>query len=209
MGIAHKSTDWSDPAATMLLYDSFGTAVAAQRDFESQSLAHELSAQLGEYGLHFAHVTSDVGLLLRAGAPIDGVRIIDYGDGLQHWESPLLTACVDERFAVAESLIRFGAAVDAPNAVRYPNGSGFAHTALHMVIARRDRVGAERLIAAGADIDRRTSLGSTPLYYAANNDDVQMVALLLRGGARPDIPDFKGLLPADSAGPKTRPLLTR
>ncbi|MBB1496151.1 ankyrin repeat domain-containing protein [Propioniciclava sp. MC1595] len=147
-------------------------------------------------------------LLLREGAPIDGVRRIDeYDDNLQHWETPLLTACVDHRDEVVEALIRFGAAVDAPNAVRYPSGGGFGHTALHMLVVRRDRVGAQRLMSAGADINRQTTLGTTPLWYAANNDDPEMVTMLLGAGARPDLPDFKGSFPTDCAGPKTQGML--
>jgi ankyrin repeat protein len=206
--VTNKGPHDSERGATIALYASIDAAVQAQQRFESQSLIGEMFSELGQHGLHYVEIQSDVALLLRTGAPIDGVRKIDYGDNLQHWETPLLTAYVDQRFHIADALILLGAGVDAPNAVHYPDGSGFGHTALHMVIARRETAGAEHLIAAGADVNRRTTLGTTPLYFAASNDDAQAVDILLRAGASAEIPDFDGTLPADVAGSNSRFLLS-
>ena len=122
------------------------------------------------------------------------------------WETPLLTALVDERRVVARELIRSGADVDAPNAAIFLSGGGFGHSALHMMIERRDRDGIRMLISAGADVNRQTTLGSTPLYFAASVDDPELVSVLLKAGARPQIRDLEGKLPAEMAGPRTRHL---
>lgn len=187
-------------------YSSFDTARREQRAFESRSLIGEFYAITGQYGLHYARTGADVLLLLRDGAPIDGVALIDYEDGAQHFETPLLTALVDERREVAHALMRAGADVDAPNGVFFEHG-GFGHSALHMMVQRRDYEGTRTLIAAGADVNRQTTLGSTPLYFAASIDDPFLVRNLLDAGARAMIRDLEGGLPADVAGPRTRDLL--
>lgn len=188
-------------------YSSFDTAREKQRSFDSRSLSGELYAAVGMYGLHYAKTGAEVALLLSDGAPIDGVALIEYGDDIQHWETPLLTAFVDGRLEVADRLISSGADVDAPNGAFFQYGGGFGHSALHMLIQRRDYIGTQRLIAAGADVNRQTTLGSTPLYFAASIDDPELVRILLEAGARPQVRDLKGGLPVEIAGPMTRHLL--
>lgn len=200
------------PAATrariMREYASLDTAREQQQAYASRSLIGEFVSQMGQYGLHGADTAAEVQFCLRDGAPIDGAALINYGDDVQHWETPLLTALVDERLEVAHALIRAGANVDAPNAAIFPNGGGFGHTALHALIQRKDRRGVQTLIAAGADVNRQTTVGSTPLYFAASIDDPDLVRILLDAGAQPQIPDLTGTLPLDAAGPRTRHLLT-
>lgn len=188
-------------------YASLDTAREQQQAYASRSLIGEFVSQMGQYGLHGAETAAEVQFCLRDGAPINGAALINYGDDVQHWETPLLTALVDERLEVAHALIKAGASVDAPNAAIFPSG-GFGHTALHALIQRKDRRGVQALIAAGADVNRQTTLGSTPLYFAASIDDPDLVRILLNAGAQPHIPDLTGTLPIDAAGPMTRHLLT-
>lgn len=204
-----RATENPDAARARLMreYASLDAAREAQRLYDSRSLIGEALAQMGQHGLHAAETVAEVQSLLRDGAPIDGAARIDYGDTIQHWETPLLTALVDERWQVARELLRSGADVDAPNAAIFPNGGGFGHTALHMMLQRSDHYGVQELIAAGANVNRQTTLGSTPLYFAASVDDQELVRILLDAGANPQIRDLDGKSPTDAAGPRTRHLL--
>lgn len=192
-------------------YASIDTAMQEQERFEHQSAVNRLMHAAGQYGLHYVSHPSDVDVLLQMDAPIDGVTTIDYGDDHRHWETPLLTAFIDGRLEVANALIRRGAAIDAPNYVGFPAGGGFGHTVLHMLASRRDHAGVAAVIEAGADVNRQTTVGWTALHFAADKDDVELVSLLLRSGARTQIwsvgwddPNDPPLLPIDLAGPSTR-----
>lgn len=214
-GTLWNSPDVRDPydpeamrARLMAENASIDNARAEQRAFESRSLIGEFYAQMGQFGLHYVETAAEVRSFLAAGAPIDGTTKIDYGDAIQHWETPLLTALVDGRWDVARELIRSGANVDAPNAAIFANGAGFAHSALHMMIQRSDHDAVQALITAGADVNRQTTLGSTPLHFAATVDDPELVILLLDAGARPQIPDLEGKLPAEAAGARTSHLFS-
>lgn len=195
-------------------YASIDQAVADQRAFQSRSLYSEFYSSTGQWGLHAAATRADVVEWLRAGAPINGVAKIDYGDNRQHWEVPLLTAFIDGHFEAAIALIECGADVDAPNAIVLPDGSVLNHTTLHMVTQRGDNAAASRLIAAGADVNRQTTFGTTSLHFAAGEDNYDLVVMLLRAGANPHVREFDkdrpggfGDLPIDQAGPTTVPLL--
>jgi hypothetical protein len=188
-------------------YASLDAARAAQRRFDSMSLASELFSGTGQWGLHHAANGPDVQYFLRQGAPINGVKLIEWGDGHQHWETPMLTAFVDGRLDVARALIDRGADVDAPNSIVLPSGGGFAHTTLHMLVTSGKASHATALIAAGADVNRQTTLGWTPLHFAAQNDDVEMVRVLVRAGADPNIVDLDGDSPERLAGLRTSALL--
>lgn len=196
-------------------YSSIERAKADQRAFAADSLVGELLHALGEQQwLHAADSSQEVAEYLRLGAPINGVAKIDYDDELVHWETPLVTALIDGRVGVAIALIRSGADLDAPNAIIFPNGGGMGHTALHMMAQRGDDSGAALLISAGADVNRRTTAGTTPLHFAAGKDNAQLVGALLRAGADPEVREFDdtrpgglGDSPYDQAGPKTRIIL--
>lgn len=196
-----------DRAELMRQYASVDAAMADQRRFDSISLVSELFAAVGAWGLHAARTRSDVEYLLRQGAPVDGLRLIDWADGHQHWETPLVTACVDHRWEVATALIDNGAVVDAPNMIVAPGGSGFGHTAIHTLTTSGDVPGVVRLIAAGANVNRQTTLGWTPLHFAAQKDNPEMTATLLQAGAEPGIGDLDGERPTAFAGRRTRHLL--
>lgn len=188
-------------------YADIDVAKRAQQLFDEETPGRLLGTVHRAFGLHAARSRDDVTSLLRAGAPINGVRLIDYGDGRQHWETPLLSALVDRRSRTARALLEGGADVDSPNAVFSASGDGFAHTALHMVAGRGDWRAVTMLLKAGANVDRQTTLGSTPLHVAATDDRIRVVRLLCRSNADTTIRDFNGDLASDLAGPKTRPLI--
>ena len=94
--------------------------------------------------------------------------------------------------AVVKALIRGGAKVDACGGVK-------RCTALHMA-ARRDYVEvSEALVACGANIEARDSLGETPLRRAINCGQTGVAALLLAKGADPHAVGSKGLTPMSAA----------
>ena len=127
---------------------------------------------------------------------------------MQHYETPLLTALVDGRTEVAKRLIACGANLEAPNMIRSPDGSGFAHTALHTTTSRQIRWAFDLLVTSGANVDRQTTLGWTAMHFAAQKDDTIAVASLLRGGASWGLRDVDGNRPVDLAGPKVEPLIS-
>lgn len=175
-------------------------------EFESNS---PLSSALGQLtlGLHGAVTPADVGAILRAGVPINGLRRIEYGDGREHWETALLTTLIDGHHAASQALIVYGADVEAPCAVVTPGKGSFCHTALHMVVAQEDLAAAKILVGSGADVNRQTTLGTTALFMAASDDNLPLVQLLTSLGADPDISDFQGTYPRDVAGARTPRLL--
>jgi hypothetical protein len=225
-GVVENTTgreDWSSHKAELVQQytDGIDKAIADQRAFVHSSLFAEAGYLHGlthtdsglglthnrQWGLHIEDSGSAVKEWKRIGAPLDGLWRIHYGDGLEHWETPLLTALVDERIEVADALLAFGANVDAPNCYIAENGTTLAHTALHMMVTRGEKSHVRRLIAAGADVNRRTTDGVSPLSLAASEDLREVTALLLENGADPTLVDFFGRSALDRAGPQTRHLL--
>lgn len=202
----------SEQASLVMEYADIDFNRKSQMEFARISIIAE--AELFQWGLHAAENRGQVKDWLREGAPINGLALIEYGDGHGHLETPLLTALIDERLDAAAALIKSGADVDAPNSILFPTGGGFAHTTLHMV-ARRGLVdGVKMLIAAGANVNRRTTMGTTALHFAAELDHVEVVKLLIRAGANKNVREFPdgmegiGNRPVDGAGPKSRSLLS-
>jgi Ankyrin repeats (3 copies) len=187
-------------------YRDVDEAIRALAVFDSQSPLSSLAAGLTQ-GLHGSVSTFDVATVLRAGAPINGLRRIDYGDGRDHWETALLTTLIDGHNEAARALILHRANVDAPCVVSTPGTGGFAHTALHMTVSQEMLEATSLLLDAGADANRQTTLGTTPLFLAASDDNVDMVRLLMHHQADPGIADFAGRFPRDVAGERTRHLL--
>ena len=71
---------------------------------------------------------------------------------------------------------------------------------LHAAALVGDLAVVEKLIAAGANPNTHTNFGSTPLHYAAeNNDNPAIVEVLIAGGANPNARDADGRFPFDHA----------
>lgn len=56
-----------------------------------------------------------------------------------------------------------------------------------MIVTQNDVEGVRLLIEAGADVNARTDIGSTPLHRAIGGGNVEIVRMLLDAGALPDL----------------------
>lgn len=98
----------------------------------------------------------------------------------------------DDGAALVHLLASHGADVDATGGVK-------GTTPLHMA-ARRGNAGIARaLLAHGATLEARDSLGETPLRRAVNCGQVEIVEMLLQAGADPHTRDSKGRTPLQAA----------
>lgn len=76
-----------------------------------------------------------------------------------------------------------------------------------MVVAQEDFQATKILLDAVADANRQTTLGMTALYFAASDDNFEIVQLLISRGANREIASFGGQRPRYVAGSRTRRLL--
>jgi ankyrin repeat protein len=72
---------------------------------------------------------------------------------------------------------------------------GAADVALRGAIADGDQARALAAIAAGADPDVRVAFGASPLAWAVERHDADLVAALLKARAKPDVADIDGVTP--------------
>jgi ankyrin repeat protein len=91
--------------------------------------------------------------------------------------TPLHLACFFNQPAIAETLIRKGADMQARS--RNP----MKNAPLHAAAAGRSRESVRILIEHGADVNAQQEGGWTALHAASQNGDVEMVQLLIAGGA--------------------------
>lgn len=62
-------------------------------------------------------------------------------------------------------------------------------TGLHKAVDREDIAQIKWLLKHGTDINKADTLGRTPLHYAAQGGNTEIITLLLNAGADPDIKD--------------------
>lgn len=67
-------------------------------------------------------------------------------------------------------------------------------SSIHRAVLQRNPAAVRRNI---ADINTKDHHGFTPLHYASKFNDVEMIELLLRLGAKDSIPDDYGILPSE------------
>lgn len=115
--------------------------------------------------------------LLRAGVDVE----VRDGRGF----SPLIIASYNGHEAVTAILLAEGA---NPDGVHARTGN----TALMGVAFKGDEAIARRLIAAGADVERRTATGQTALMMAVTYGQNGIAELLLAAGADPEARDNAG-----------------
>jgi ankyrin repeat protein len=81
-----------------------------------------------------------------------------------------------------------------PLTYRDSNGDGL----LHIAARSGDAETVGLLIKAGVDVNLRGDMDSTPLHYAMEKEQKEVVNLLLAHGARSDVRNRFGQLPGDS-----------
>lgn len=114
---------------------------------------------------------SEVSRLLSEGMYVDARE--------QDGETPLMYAAVEDQTSVVQLLLDHGATINAESL----NGETALSRAVGM--SRYKTVG--MLLNRGADIEK-----GSPLIYAAGNDDIRMIRLLLDRGAKIDGPNHEG-----------------
>ena len=139
------------------------------------------------YGLTPLHVAAELGRLDMADMLLDrGARINAFSDD----GTPLHAAVFHGQRDMVKLLLERGAKVD----------SKFADSTPLIFAAFSDETAiAEILLDAGANIDQRDFEGKTALFNAVEEGYVEMVALLLRRGAKPFIESKMGATPLEEA----------
>jgi ankyrin repeat protein len=145
------------------------------KEFEEQGLANVEEPDLDGWDLHRAAEENRVDI---ARALIDRSVEVDAHD--EEWDTPLQVAFWNEHFDMMRLLLEHGADVEVPGQ--------YLQTLLHEVTRdiysfnERIKV-ANLLIEQGAEIDARTEFGATPLWWAANDNQVEVAELLIKYGA--------------------------
>ncbi len=96
----------------------------------------------------------------------------------------LMVAVVNSQFAVAETLLKGGAVVDATD--------GEGHTSLLRAAERSDIDIVDLLLKRNAKPSAQTRQGVTAMMIAARLGNAEIVRLLLARKADPNVPDFTG-----------------
>jgi hemoglobin len=152
--------------------------------------------------LHDAALAWDVErvrLLLSFGAEVDARNFRGGHTPLYYAANHVDLSRPADGKAVAETLIRHGAEVDA-------HSGPIQGTPLHTAARRDNVVVGTVLLSAGAEIDACDIKGETPLRRALNCRQPGMIELLLAHGANPDSPDKRGVTPRQVAKKRGLPI---
>lgn len=165
--VLHKAMEAGDPETVSYLLANGAdvTARVTGSDPEGWTALH-----LAAFDNHPAIIE----LLVRHGAELDPAPT----DSLPGRMTPLRVAITKNRIGAAKTLIQLGANV-------HDQAQG-SFTLLHEACNCGLAPVANVLLDKGAEVDAVASDHSTPLCWAARNNDVGMVALLLRRGADPN-----------------------
>ena len=106
-------------------------------------------------------------------------------------QTPLVLATIGGHLDIVETLLKFGARIDATD--------NFGRTALSWAAIHGEYTITKVLLAAKADLNHQNNEGLTPLMQAIKNSNLEMVQLLLE--RKPDfhIRDYTGRGPMDWA----------
>ena len=114
-------------------------------------------------------------------------------------------------YGSSESALHYFATENRPDIVAWllahganPNGIKDGDSPLHAAAQLGHQDACRALIEAGADLDRRDSLGETALHKASSGGYVEIIRTLLDAGADPSITETCGEAPIDQALPRKR-----
>ena len=170
-----------------------GSGIAAMADYAHRILLENADLARERYaGRTLLHAASAAGNLAIVAALLTLGVDANIRDGGGH--TPLYSVgneCPGGG-PVVKALVQGGATVHACDGVKHC-------TALHMAARRGNVEACEALLACGANIEARDSLGETPLRRAVNCGQAGVAALLLAKGADPHSMGSKGLTPLSAA----------
>jgi uncharacterized protein len=108
--------------------------------------------------------------------------------------TPLMHAAIDGQLDLVRLLLKAGADSNRQDRMRW--------TALHFAAQGRKREIVEALIEGGSVVDARDAHGNTPLWRAifASEGEGDLIRLLKRSGADPELKNGSGVSPRDLAG---------
>lgn len=130
-------------------------------------------------------------VLLANGAQVDAANDLGY--------TPLMAALDGGHADVVDLLLKSGADVNPKVIARIDvKGLGGA-TALYIATRKEDLASIRKLLKSGADVNRRSGNGWTPLKSAAQQGNVDIVKALLNAGADPNIADNTNYTPLMNA----------
>ena len=104
--------------------------------------------------------------------------------------TPLIYAASQNDIESLETLFSLGADIN------HKESSG---TALHFACAYENKEAADWLIKHRADVDATDNDGRTPIFFAIEAENLDLVKLLLSNGARVNLLDKEGISPLDTA----------
>ncbi len=165
------------------------------RDAVVQDIAN--GRYLGAVHIHRQWVGRAMATIDASGSvwPGDAIRIIGETGPADEQRATALFDSLVERGFLQQRNPGLLYACPIPSLVRHAAVTAMRHSAAHTAAALGHIDDLERLVAAGADLDRRDALGRAPLHIAAECQWADVARLLLEAGADADTPDARGATP--------------